>query len=168
MILQSEFKNNTKLRNCAVNNPDHISEIYAPKGDWVILIKKALNTWSLRQNPSVLPLLAETDIFDKATGDRVALYKKSKTPMILNYAGQIDRVVGIKTVEALDKELLKSSDPNKKPAGNASEGLEIAVLGLLAIVSSYTESETGFVSYSDSTLRNVLGIIARNQKQNNS
>lgn len=43
--------------------------------------------------------------FDEETGDRVALYKRMQSPPILNYRGQIDRIVGKKSVTALDLEL---------------------------------------------------------------
>jgi hypothetical protein len=83
---------------------DHIGEQFAPKGPWVLLIKKALNTWAAKQFPPVgqIPF---NDIFGPETGDLVALYKTRQTPPILNFAGKIDRIVGKKTVVALDKEL---------------------------------------------------------------
>src|SRR5687768_1826486 len=101
---QSEFADNPKLVRCADFDPDHISEKHAPRGPWVVLIKKALNAWAAKQSPALTPL-AGTDVFDAATGDRVALYKKRQAPPILNHAKQIDRIVGKKTVAALDLEL---------------------------------------------------------------
>src|SRR5262245_30064904 len=100
MPFQSEFADNAKLNACAANDADHIGEQFAPKGPWVVLIKKALNAWAARQQPPgvQLPL---TDLFNSETGDGVALYKSRQVPSILNYAGQIDRIVGKKTVVAL-------------------------------------------------------------------
>jgi hypothetical protein len=89
---------------CASRDIDHIGEKFAPRGPWVLLIKKALNAWAAKQSPP-LPALTATDFFDAATGDRVALYKSRQTPPLLNFAGKIDRIVGKKTVAALDDEL---------------------------------------------------------------
>jgi hypothetical protein len=104
MAFQSEFADNQKLNACAANDGDHIGEQFAPKGPWVVLIKKALNAWAAKQRPPVAALTI-SDVFSKETGDRVALYKTKQRPPILNVAGQIDRIVGKKTVVALDKEL---------------------------------------------------------------
>ncbi len=113
MSLDSEFGENEKLRNCEIKDADHVGEQFAPKGPWVVLIKKALNAWAAKQTPPVaaLPL---NDFFDSATGDMVALYKTQHSPPILNYANQIDRIVGKKTVAALDKELPARPSPDMK------------------------------------------------------
>jgi len=103
MAFQSEFADNAKLNACADNDDDHIGEKYAPKGPWVVLIKKALNAWAAKQSPAVAQLPVN-DLFGTETGDLVALYK-TKPPQILNFAGKIDRIVGKKTVVRLDKEL---------------------------------------------------------------
>lgn len=104
MAFQSEFADNGKLNACAETDPEHIGEQFAPKGPWVVLIKKALNSWAAKQRPPVgqIPL---NDLFGRETGDLVALYKSRQTPPILNFAGKIDRIVGKKTVVALDREL---------------------------------------------------------------
>ncbi|NVN93080.1 MAG: hypothetical protein HXX11_21135 [Desulfuromonadales bacterium] len=110
MEFQSEFENDAKLKACALNDNDHIGEQFASKGPWVELIKKALNAWAVKQNPPAGQILIN-DQFGKETGDLVALYKTRQVPPILNYAGKIDRIVGKKTVVALDKEL-----PSRKVA----------------------------------------------------
>jgi hypothetical protein len=110
MAFQSEFENNDKLKLCAIKDSDHISEKDSPRGPWVVLIKKALNAWAAKQNPPV-EALGENDFYDSDTGARVALYKTRQTPPIINFAGQIDRIVGKKTVAALDKELPKLRVP---------------------------------------------------------
>jgi hypothetical protein len=104
MAFQSEFADNAKLNACADKDIDHIGEQFAPKGPWVVSIKKALNAWAAKQRPPVgqIPV---NDLFGRETGDLVALYKTRQTPPILNFAGKIDRIVGKKTVVALDKEL---------------------------------------------------------------
>ena len=130
MAFQSEFADNAKLKACADNDADHISEQFAPTGPWVVLIKKALNAWAARQQPPVAQLsLGEQ--FDRATGDLVALFKTRHAPPILNYAGQIDRIVGKKTVVALDKELPKRGGgvvPPPPPPVVGQAGVQIGPL----------------------------------------
>lgn len=104
MPFQSKFKRNDKLNACAVNDLDHISEVHSPTGPHVRLIKEALNAWAAKQKPSLNPLDVN-EVFDRATGDRVELYKRRQKSPILNFEGKIDRIVGKKTVAALDKEL---------------------------------------------------------------
>lgn len=106
--LQSEFRWNQKLRNCADHDNDHISKDFSPVGGWVNLIHKALNAWS-RRVPSVYkpvpPQLPETNHFTEQTAEMVRQFKEFYG--LVNYAGKIDRVVGKKTVYWLDKELPK-------------------------------------------------------------
>lgn len=101
---KSKFQTNTKLKDCAVHDYDHIGENYASTGLWVNLIQEALNAWASRQKPLIKPI-AVNGKFDKITGDLVELYKASQKPPLLNYAGKIDRIVGKKTVKSLDDEL---------------------------------------------------------------
>ena len=110
MAFQSEFQDNDKLNACAEKDSEHVGEHFAPNGPWVGLIKKALNAWAAKQSPAVAALPV-TDTFDSATGDRVALYKSRQTTPIVNFAGKIDRIVGKKTVAALDLELPAKSGP---------------------------------------------------------
>ena len=86
------------------------------------MIKKALNTWAGKQTPAV-PQIPVNDLFGGETGDLVALYKSRQTPPILNYAGKIDRIVGKKTVVALDKEL-----PKKGGGGTPTVPLTMSAL----------------------------------------
>jgi hypothetical protein len=108
MAFQSDFADNAKLNACADKDIDHVGEQFAPKGPWVVLIKKALNAWAAKQRPPVgqIPV---NDLFGRDTGDLVALYKTRQTPPILNFQGKIDRIVGKKTVVALDQELPRRS-----------------------------------------------------------
>jgi Papain-like cysteine protease AvrRpt2 len=126
MAFQSEFAGNDKLIACADKDIDHIGEQYAPNGPWVALIQKALNAWAAKQQPPVRPVPV-TSVFGRETGDLVALYKTRHTPPILNYAGKIDRIVGMKTVAALDKEL-----PPR--GGGAPEGPTIIVYTVPGLV----------------------------------
>src|ERR1700682_4259445 len=79
MAFQSEFADNAKLRDCADKDIDHIGERFAPKGPWVVLIKKALNAWAAKQRPPVRSI-SVNDLFGQETGDLVATYKKRQTP----------------------------------------------------------------------------------------
>ncbi len=115
MAFQSEFADNVKLIACADNDNDHIGQDFTPRGPWVVLIKKALNAWAVKQSPRVAPI-PENDFFGTETGDRVALYKSRQVPKILNFAGKIDRVVGKKTVAALDRELPRRGGGVTPPA----------------------------------------------------
>lgn len=115
MALESEFGDNAQLRDCAVRDPAHVSETANKTGQHVVLIKKALSAWlarrGTRDNPikgkPPLPDLSAGELYDKLTADLVEAYKTEKG--IKNHQGRIDRVVGKKTVEALDKELPKKS-----------------------------------------------------------
>lgn len=104
----SRFQNDQQLKRAAEHDPAHVGEQFNREGNHVRLIKEALNAWAAKQNASLgLQPLPVTNVFDKATGDRVALYKRMQVPPILNFENKIDRIVGKKTVVALDKELPK-------------------------------------------------------------
>jgi hypothetical protein len=135
MAFQSEFADDAKLNACAVNDIDHIGEQFAPKGPWVLLIKKALNTWAAKQFPPVgqIPF---NDIFGPETGDLVALYKTRQTPPILNFAGKIDRIVGKKTVVALDKEL-----PSRGGGSTISPDMQLVNAGDLGRLAALIKAE---------------------------
>jgi hypothetical protein len=115
MAFQSEFADDAKLNACADKDSDHIGEQFAPKGAWVVLIKKALNAWAAKQQPAVKQI-PSNDVFGRETGDLVALYKTRQKPPILNFEGKIDRIVGKKTVVALDKELPKRGGVTPLPS----------------------------------------------------
>lgn len=105
MALESELRVSPKLRDCEMYDKDHVGEAYANTGPHVALIKRALNAWARKNG---IPEIPETELFDKVTGDFVERYKREHKPKpILNYKGKIDRIVGIKTIRALDKELPK-------------------------------------------------------------
>ena len=113
--LISEMRKNTKLRDCAAYDKDHISEQYSPRGDWVGLIKRALNIWVRKQPESKqksdkLYILPETNFFDRPTSVLVGKYKTAHK--IYNRAGQIDQIVGINTLYFLDREFPGTPDPD--------------------------------------------------------
>src|SRR5436190_647169 len=117
---QSKFKFNQKLNDCARFDKDHIGQRTEPasdrKGPHVGLIHQALNAFAQRHNPPILDVfLNELDdaVFDTNTGALVELFKTEKG--ILNFQGKVDRIVGKKTVIALDKELPPT--PDNPPGG---------------------------------------------------
>jgi hypothetical protein len=62
-----------------------------------------------------MPVFSINSEYDKDVADAIEYYKKQKN--ILNYAGRIDRIVGIKTIHELDKEATrrKQVDPDPRP-----------------------------------------------------
>ena len=131
MAFQSAFSQNDKLNRCLVNDTDHIGMLTSPAADrsgtHVVLIQKALNAFA---NKAGVPSIRETGIYDQATADLVTTYKKVHQPPILNFKGQIDSIVGKKTVDALDKELPRLGVvPNKPdPAINPLEKQRVETL----------------------------------------
>lgn len=116
MALQSKFKMLKKLQDCAAFDKDHIGEHTFPpenrKGGHVGLIHEALNVWAAKQNPAVKAVSASevSDTrFGPDTARVVTLFKTQKN--ILNFRNQIDPIVGIKTIAALDLELPALTDP---------------------------------------------------------
>jgi hypothetical protein len=102
MALESKFLLNQKLKDCLVNDRDHVGRFFSPKGPHVVLIKEALNAFAKRRGFDLIP---ETDVYDQTTADLVRTFKELHSPPILNFEGKIDDIVGKKTVDALDKEL---------------------------------------------------------------
>ena len=110
MPLRSKFKLNAKLQACAEDHRDHIGETTQPAADrqgaHVGLIHEALNAWAKSQSPPVKPVNAcelSARKFGPDTARLVTLFKTKKN--ILNFAGKIDPIVGVKTIAALDLEL---------------------------------------------------------------
>src|SRR5262249_26078351 len=105
--LTSVFRHNKKLVDCQRFDKDHIGLETNPakdrKGLHVRLIKKALNAFARRLG---MDELDETnDLYDQETADLVTTFKELHKPPILNFLGQIDAIVGKKTITALDDEL---------------------------------------------------------------
>ena len=105
--LTSVFRHHKKLVDCQNFDSAHIGlNAGAPqnrKGVHIQLIKKALNVFAQERG---LDLLDETNpVFDQETEDMVLTFKELSKPPILNFRGQIDPVVGKKTITALDDRL---------------------------------------------------------------
>jgi hypothetical protein len=115
---RSEFKFHPQLRACLVDDRAHIGLTTLPaknrRGFHILLIKKALMAFVRRLDldsdppglPDVIPILDLTNLdFDEETAELVEIYKELHKPRLLNAMGKIDRIVGKKTIAALDKEL---------------------------------------------------------------
>jgi hypothetical protein len=113
--LSSVFRHHKQLVNCQRFDPSHIGLETSPpanrRGVHVQLIKKALNAFARRFG---MDELDETnDVFDQETADMVMTYKELHKPRILNYKGEIDAIVGKKTITFLDDELpFQAPEPN--------------------------------------------------------
>jgi hypothetical protein len=105
--LSSVFRFHKKLVDCQNFDQAHIGlNAGLPqnrKGVHVQLIKKALNVFAAKRG---MDLLDETNpVFDQETEDMVLTFKELHKPPILNFRGEIDPVVGKKTITFLDDEL---------------------------------------------------------------
>lgn len=149
LAFQSEFQDNSKLNLCAQDNAHHIGEHTSPAadraGEHVRLIQKALNAW-LATQPAVdsqgkrkPAALTENGNFDKATGDLVAFFKTKKN--ILNFENRIDRIVGIKTVAELDKQLPAKSVPPPAPPTKVTLDVIVKFRGILGTPAPLPASE---------------------------
>jgi hypothetical protein len=108
MALRSElFRGDKKLEAAAVSDPAHI--LPGHRGPHVAKIQQALI--------QVAGADLEADgIYGPATAAVVADFKRNQKPQILNFAGEIDNIVGIKTIAALDDGMVPK---NPKPQPNA-------------------------------------------------
>jgi hypothetical protein len=99
MALQSQlFLGDARLEKAAVSDPAHI--VPGERGPHVVKIQQALI--------QVAGATIEPDgTYGPATAAAVADFKRQHQPPILNFAGKIDDIVGIKTLAALDSQLPK-------------------------------------------------------------
>jgi hypothetical protein len=125
MALESKFVSNEQLRKCLVDDNEHVGLRFHPKGQHVLLIKEALNAWARRERK--IDPIPETDVYDQETADAITTYKELHVPKILNFKGQIDDIVGKKTVDALDKELPRLGAAPIKPPEKPREIADIIV-----------------------------------------
>jgi hypothetical protein len=108
-MFRSKFKQNDKLNRCAERDLDHVGQFTLPEedrqGEHVRLIHEALNAFLNGQErfDTITGNEFDTKTFGPRTAQVVREFKTAKG--ILNFANQIDEVVGRKTVAALDLEL---------------------------------------------------------------
>src|SRR6476469_6054785 len=107
MALQSQlFRGDTKLEAAAVSDPAHImSGSSGPHVGKIQIALIAIDGSSITQDSKYGP----------ATVAAVREFKRKRN--ILNFQGQIDDIVGKKTIDALDKEMLIVEQKQKKGGG---------------------------------------------------
>jgi hypothetical protein len=132
VAFQSKFQDNDKLRKCAENDRDHLGQgVTAAEnlvGDHIGLIHEALIAWALKQSPPP-SIISPQEFREKRYGDStstlVALFKARHKPPILNFRGEIDNIVGKKTVAALDLELPPKSGGDTPPPSTQQTRVDI-------------------------------------------
>ena len=99
MALQSQlFRGDPELEKAAVSDSAHI--LPGARGPHVVKIQRALIQVA---GAAIVP----NGIYGSATAAAVADFKRKQQPQILNFAGKIDNIVGIKTMAALDAGMLQ-------------------------------------------------------------
>src|SRR5262245_61301681 len=108
-----------QLENCANGRPTEVQSHFIEKGpgfqgkgEAVLKLKQALqNARNTADDLKGMPNFAVTsNVYDKDFGDAIAFYKGKR--QILNFAGKVDRVVGIKTVRKMSTERGGSCRPS--------------------------------------------------------
>lgn len=113
-ILKSAlFAGDPRLEACAVSDPAHV--VPGSKGAHVGKIHIALITAGF----GIAPNEVAAKYYGQSTAKAVLAFKKARN--ILNYMGQLDNIVGKKTIRALDEVMLAAQttppEPVKPPAG---------------------------------------------------
>jgi len=105
MALQSQLlRGDPKLEAAAVSDSAHI--LPGARGPHVLKIQQALIQVA---GAAIVP----DGSYGPATAAAVADFKRKQQPQILNFAGKIDNIVGVKTMKALDAGMLrKDPKPN--------------------------------------------------------
>lgn len=98
ILTSKEFKGDTALEACATQDPAHIMP--GASGPHVRKIQDALNRLD---NSGIAGAEYQGMKYGTATTTAVTNFKTKRK--ILNYAGRVDSIVGIKTIRALDQEL---------------------------------------------------------------
>ena len=95
-----------KLQDCAHGRPrevaSHFSTTANRSGSHIILVQEALKRAQARDPSLKLPPFAIDGVYSKDFADAVFAYKQQRN--ILNFAGRVDNIVGIKTIHSLDAE----------------------------------------------------------------
>jgi hypothetical protein len=128
MALQSQlFAGDPQLEAAAVSDPDHI--VPGARGEHVRKIQVALIQLD---GADIVP----DGAYGPATAAAVAAFKRHQQPPILNFEGQIDNIVGIKTMAALDAGMLtgkkETTTETECLAQSRAGGCSIVNLGLSA------------------------------------
>jgi len=119
------FSNNPdrRLVDAADHDPGHIMP--GSSGDHVSLIQQALfNITGARIKTDELG----RSYYGPSTAEAVASFKRNHKPPILNYANQIDNIVGIKTMRWLDEEQFNIEQKNQ-PQATKLQDIVVHILG---------------------------------------
>lgn len=100
-----------KLNDCAKNDPDHIMEGVNDQGDHVARIQTALLRLRNSEPGLGLPPIGVEDLgnqrYGKSTADCILKYKQARGIVNRRYQQKSDNIVGIMTIDRLDKDMVK-------------------------------------------------------------
>jgi hypothetical protein len=107
-----------KLQDCADGRPSEVVSHFVEgkaEGNHIRRIQQALKNAAAKDPTLVgIPAFSVNGIYDKDFADAIEFYKGKRE--ILNFAGKIDRIVGIKTIRSLDVDEDKAKQP-ERPSG---------------------------------------------------
>jgi hypothetical protein len=113
-----------QLDNCATGRPTEVQSHFTQgmKGEAIKKLQQALqNAKDTDPDLADMPAFSINGEYDKPFADAIEFYKTERN--ILNYAGKVDRIVGIKTIHELDKDAThhKQVNPDPHPAPTPGE-----------------------------------------------
>jgi hypothetical protein len=114
-----------KLEDCATGRPSEVQSHFTQghsSGEHIRKLQLALkNAKDNDDDLADMPDFSVNGQYDKDFADAIEFYKGKRN--ILNYAGKVDRIVGIKTIKALDSDATKRKqvDPDPRPVPNPGE-----------------------------------------------
>ena len=105
-----------QLDNCATGRPTEVQSHFTQgmKGEAIKRLQQALqNAKDTDPDLADMPAFSINGEYDKPFADAIEFYKTERN--ILNYAGKVDRIVGIKTIHELDKDATHHKQVNPDP-----------------------------------------------------
>jgi hypothetical protein len=95
---------NDKLEACATGKPNEVSTHFTigETGEHVRLVKQALKDYATKHPDEITTPFTVDRTYDKNFATAIGQFKTTRKPPLLNFAGKIDEIVGIKTIRALD------------------------------------------------------------------
>lgn len=107
MLTSILFKNNAQLQACAVRDSAHVAS--GSRGEHVARIQKAL---ILLDNAK----LAMDGVYGPGTAAAVLAYKRKRNIVNTSYQKTADDIVGIMTIQSMDRELNSLARPPRPAA----------------------------------------------------
>jgi hypothetical protein len=102
---------NDKLKDCAKDDPAHILEGVNDQGEHVARIQTALLRLRNSEPGLGLPPIGVEDLgnqkYGKSTADCILKYKQARGIVNLRYQKTPDKIVGVMTIDRLDKDMVK-------------------------------------------------------------